>query len=90
MTDMPMVVHNSVFLSRSIMLVAPRYITGIRFLDFAISRIWVIGDRRFSPAANHVSSSAIQNSGSVCVAITCLSVIIKSFSVSNGILFASR
>lgn len=90
MTDMPIVVHNSVFLSRSIMLVAPRYITGIKFLDFAMSRICFIGDRRFSPAANHVSSSAIQNSVSVCDAITCLFVITKSLSISNGMLLAVR
>ena len=72
------------------MFVAPRYKTGIKFLDFAISSILFTGESRFSPAANHVSSSAIQNSGSVCDAITCLSVMIKSSDVSNAMLFSVR
>ena len=53
---------------------------------FAIS----IGDGRVLPDANHVSGSATQKSGSLCVAIACVSVIIMSPSVVYGLPVAFR
>lgn len=83
MTVMPSFCHCGINLSRSIILVVARYSTGVRVDVAAISFRRAIGERRVLPDANHVSSSAIQKSESLWVAIACVSVMTMSPSVSN-------
>lgn len=80
-TTMPISVQVCNCLSNSNMFCSARYNTGIRFFDREISSNCLIGDGRWVPGANHVSVSAIQNSGSVCDAIARLSVMTMSPSV---------
>lgn len=54
------------------------YNTGVRFLESATDSNDFIGDGRVMPDANQLSGSVTQNSGLVWVAITCVSVKIKS------------
>ena len=70
--------------SRSNIFVVPRYNTAVRSVDAVWDFNAAIGDGRVRPSANHVSSSAIQKSGSSCVAIAMVSVNIMSPSIVNS------
>ena len=85
MITMPSWVHCLRMFSRSIMFVLAKYNTGVRFFSDATSLMLVIGDLICLPVANQNSSSHTQKSSSMCVAMTCLSVIIKSSWVSNDL-----
>lgn len=67
--------------SKSIMFVAPRYSTGLKFNSAARARTAATGLGHVRPVANHVSSSAIQKSVSTCAAIITSSDIMNSPSV---------
>ena len=71
---MPADSHSARRVSRSRIFVCPRYNTGCKFWAWAIFVSAVIGDSFCLPAANHVSMSAIQKSGSSCVAIAIVGV----------------
>ena len=73
-TVMPADSHSARRVSRSRIFVCPRYNTGCKFWAWAIFVSAVIGDGFCFPAANHVSMSAIQKSGSSCVAIAIVGV----------------
>lgn len=86
----PICDHWSRMLSISIILVWARYITGFNpvVADSFIRAI--IGDAFCLPAANQFSGSAIQNSGSSCIAIICVSVNIMLFLVVACLPCASK
>ena len=69
--------------SISIMLLEPRYKTGVNLCVVATFCSWLIGDLICLPVANQNSSSHTQKSSSVCDAIACLSVMITSSIVSK-------
>jgi len=50
----------------------------------------IIGDGHTRPAANQLSMSATQKSGSLCVIMACVSVIITFSSVEYALLFSVR
>lgn len=75
--------HVGINLSRSIMLLAPRYNIGLKLRSFAIWLNCLIGDSICLPVANQKSSSHTQKSSSLCVAMACLSVVIILSNVSN-------
>lgn len=67
---MPEDSHSGCSFSKSIMFVAARYNTGVRFSDSDIDFNRLIGDGRTAPDANQLSVSVTQNLGSECVVIT--------------------
>lgn len=70
--------HVLMWMSRSIMFVDSRYITGDKLCCAAYSWIFLIGDGRVLPFANQFSLSITQKSLSLCVMMACLSVMIIS------------
>ena len=72
------------------MFVSARYNTGRTLCAAARANTVSAGDGFWRPAANHVSSSAIQKSVSSCIAIASVSVIMMPFSTTYGRLCASR
>ena len=76
--------HCGIRVSKSIMLVADRYRAGFNPFSLAIWHATETGDWRTLPVANQFSLSVTQKSWSLCVAITCVSVIIKSPDSENA------
>ena len=70
--------HSGCSFSKSIMFVAAKYNTGVRFSDSDIDFRRLIGDGRTAPDANQLSVSATQKFGSECVVITWVGVITNS------------
>ena len=83
MTVMPSWRHCARRASRSKMFVWARYSTGRTPRAADSDKIASAGDGFCRPAANHVSLSAIQKSGSACVIIASVSVITIPFSIVN-------
>lgn len=90
MTVMPSSRHCARRASKSIMFVCSKYSTGRTPRAADIDKTVSAGDGFCRPAANHVSLSAIQKSGSLCVAIASWSVITMPFSIVNFMLCDSR
>ena len=76
--------------SRSNMFVWARYKTGRRPCAVPTDKTVSAGDGFCLPDANHVSLSAIQKSGSLCVAIASRAVKITPFSEMNSVCWANR
>ena len=75
--------HSGTNLSRSIMFVAARYNTGLRFVVSAIDVNSRIGDGRTIPLANQFSVSVTQKFVSLCTAIAWVSVMTRFSRISN-------
>lgn len=89
-TVIPFDSHSDMFLSRSSMFVAPKYMTGVKLFVDANSWTVFIGDGIDFPVANQLSESATQNPLSMWLMIANFSVwIMLSISVYS-MLFTSR
>ena len=87
---MPIDSHVLHIVSRSIILSAPKYKTGLRSRAAATFNNFEIGDFFCLPVANQNSSSHTQKSSSMCDAIACLSVMIMSSIISYCLPVESR
>lgn len=85
-TVMPSDCHCGINLSISIMFVCARYIAGIRSYLVAVFFTVMIGDGHTRPAANQLSVSTTQKSGSSWVMMACVSVMITFSSDRYGLL----
>lgn len=84
MTVMPLFFHWVHRISKSIIFFCPRYNTGRRPCSVPAASTASAGDGFCFPAANHVSLSATQKSGSLCAAIASRDVnIILSVTVNS-------
>lgn len=79
---MPIDSHVLHIVSRSIILSAPRYKTGLRSRAAATFNNFEMGDSFCLPLANQYSSSHTQKSSSVCDAMACVFVVMMSSIIS--------
>ena len=79
---MPIDSHVLHIVSRSIILSAPKYKTGLRLRAAATFNNFEIGDSFCLPLANQCSSSHTQKSSSVCDAMACVFVVMMSSIIS--------